>query len=205
MSETEFRSTIYMHRQMRNIHGKVFGGYMMREGFEIAFIVASLFSKQAWPVFKGISDVDFIKPTPIGSIVQFRSWVLFSDPKSGLFYVQVDAEVIHNNNDPTPFSGKRSAQQAGPSSSSSSEEGRVFKERSTSFVFEFQQAQAMLPEEGFVDELSAASVDLYGEDAEVGKVPSILPREYGQFMDYIRGRRIFDMRTRTEKDEEKED
>ena len=188
MKETEFTSTVYMHRQMRNIHGKAFGGYIMREGFEIAFIVASLFSNQTWPIFRGLSDLDFIKPTPIGSIVQFKSWVLFSDPISGYFYVQVDAEVIHNKFE-NDESGEQEQEQEQEQSKKinnntniiTNTRNRTFKERSTSFVFEFQQ------EPSSSDTLS---------------LPSMLPREYSEYMNYIRGLRIFKLREQQRKEEE---
>jgi hypothetical protein len=38
MKKTRFVNTLYMHPQERNIHGKIFGGYLMKEAFELAWI-----------------------------------------------------------------------------------------------------------------------------------------------------------------------
>jgi acyl-coenzyme A thioesterase 9 len=35
ISETHLQKTLLMHTQDRNLHGKIFGGYIMREAFEI--------------------------------------------------------------------------------------------------------------------------------------------------------------------------
>ena len=42
MSSTKQRTQILMHGQDRNRHGKMFGGYLMREAFDIAYVTAAL-------------------------------------------------------------------------------------------------------------------------------------------------------------------
>ena len=41
MKETEYTTRLLMHGQDRNRHGKMFGGYLMREAFDISYIAAS--------------------------------------------------------------------------------------------------------------------------------------------------------------------
>lgn len=37
-AETKTYTSLIMHGQDRNIHGKVFGGYLMREAFDISYL-----------------------------------------------------------------------------------------------------------------------------------------------------------------------
>ena len=45
MNKTEIESTLLMHGQDRNRHGKIFGGYLMRQAFDMSWITASLFQE----------------------------------------------------------------------------------------------------------------------------------------------------------------
>ena len=42
MHDTEKRTQTLMHGQDRNRHGKMFGGYLMREAFDISFATACM-------------------------------------------------------------------------------------------------------------------------------------------------------------------
>ncbi len=42
MEKTKIENHIYMHKQKRNVHGFIFGGYLMRECVEISFISTNL-------------------------------------------------------------------------------------------------------------------------------------------------------------------
>ena len=42
MSETERVTILLMHGQDRNRHGKIFGGYLMRQAFDISWITATV-------------------------------------------------------------------------------------------------------------------------------------------------------------------
>lgn len=46
MSQTERESTLLMHSQERNVHGKIFGGYLMRRAFEMGWLTAALFQQK---------------------------------------------------------------------------------------------------------------------------------------------------------------
>jgi len=43
MALTERQSSHLMHSQDRNRHGKIFGGYLMRESFDLSWLTAHLF------------------------------------------------------------------------------------------------------------------------------------------------------------------
>lgn len=87
--------------QERNIHGKLFGGYLMREAYELAYANAMLFCRGR-PSFVAQDDITFRKPVEIGSVLNFSSRVvLCQGAPHRTFQVQVTAEVID------PVSGTR--------------------------------------------------------------------------------------------------
>lgn len=45
INETQIEKTLLMHIQDRNLHGKVFGGFVMREAFELGWLNAYLHVK----------------------------------------------------------------------------------------------------------------------------------------------------------------
>jgi len=50
VKSTQVESCYIMHRQQKNIHGKVFGGYLMRRALEIAYISCRMFCGDPDPV-----------------------------------------------------------------------------------------------------------------------------------------------------------
>ena len=63
---------ILTHVQDKNAHGKVFGGYVMKEALELAWSVSYLNGDGTNPLYLHIDDVTFLRPIPIGSIVNFK-------------------------------------------------------------------------------------------------------------------------------------
>jgi acyl-coenzyme A thioesterase 9 len=63
------------HPQERNIHSSIFGGFLMREAFELGYLVATLYLGGR-PYTIALDDVAFKKPVPIGSILVLSSQVL---------------------------------------------------------------------------------------------------------------------------------
>eukprot|EP01119_Soliformovum_irregulare_P008170 TRINITY_DN2113_c0_g1_i3.p1 TRINITY_DN2113_c0_g1~~TRINITY_DN2113_c0_g1_i3.p1 ORF type:complete len:232 (+),score=84.77 TRINITY_DN2113_c0_g1_i3:605-1300(+) len=93
MSKTHNQSVILCQPSDRNIHGKIFGGYLMRKGFELAFSTAFLFARSQ-PAFVALEDVTFFKPVEIGDILRLNSRVVFTQDKS------VQVEVLATVTDP---------------------------------------------------------------------------------------------------------
>jgi len=58
--------------QKRNIHGKIFGGYLMRLALEHGFATAYLFSGVN-PVFRAVDELNFIRAVEIGNICTFNA------------------------------------------------------------------------------------------------------------------------------------
>lgn len=96
MSDSRLEKTQLMFPQVRNLHNKVFGGYLMRLAYELGFASASLFCRG--PIrFFSLDGISFAKPVPIGSILRLKSWVLHSASTPDhpvLVHVGVTANVV---------------------------------------------------------------------------------------------------------------
>jgi acyl-coenzyme A thioesterase 9 len=54
ISSTLKSKSILMHPQQKNIHGKIFGGYLMREAAELSWLCAHMFTKGDSLEYEGI-------------------------------------------------------------------------------------------------------------------------------------------------------
>lgn len=61
MKDTCHENSLICQPQQRNIHGRIFGGFLMRKAFELAFSNAYAFAGVA-PRFVEVDHVDFFKP-----------------------------------------------------------------------------------------------------------------------------------------------
>ncbi|KAJ1425166.1 HotDog domain-containing protein [Ochromonadaceae sp. CCMP2298] len=100
MASTVFKSSQLMHLQNRNVHGKIFGGYIMKKSFELAYVAACLFCREEYIHFLFVDDIQFVKPMNVGSVAEFSATVTYS--REGHVVVRVVAMVIDT------FTGQRS-------------------------------------------------------------------------------------------------
>ncbi|KAJ6859788.1 acyl-coenzyme A thioesterase 9 [Populus alba x Populus x berolinensis] len=61
IQDTRHENTFICQPQQRNIHGRIFGGFLMRKAFELAFSNAYAFAGAA-PLFVEVDHVDFFRP-----------------------------------------------------------------------------------------------------------------------------------------------
>ncbi|KAI8927922.1 HotDog domain-containing protein [Entophlyctis helioformis] len=95
MKDTAQESLTVCMPQDRNLHGKIFGGYLMRLAFELAYANALIFAKSPI-VFVALDDITFRLPVNIGSLLCLRSQVVYSlGPPSKSMQVSVVADVIN--------------------------------------------------------------------------------------------------------------
>jgi acyl-coenzyme A thioesterase 9 len=91
LESTRQKSFTLMHPETRNIHGNVFGGLIMRHGFELAYTTANLFFGSK-PQLTCIDEVHFVHPIGIGSICSMDAVVCFKERNS--IVVRVEVSVI---------------------------------------------------------------------------------------------------------------
>lgn len=93
--DTCLQSSIVCQPQQRNIHGRIFGGFLMRKAFELAFSTVYTFAGAA-PRFVEVDHVDFVRPVDVGNFLRMKSCVLYTelqDPIRPLIHVEVVAHV----------------------------------------------------------------------------------------------------------------
>ncbi|KAG8679462.1 hypothetical protein FRC09_018954, partial [Ceratobasidium sp. 395] len=96
MEDTRVEKTLMMFPQKRNVHSKVFGGYLMRLAYEIGYTNAYLFTRAPLR-FLSLDGIAFKKPVPIGSILRLTSTVTHTascDEFAAVAHVRVQADVI---------------------------------------------------------------------------------------------------------------
>lgn len=92
MEESHQRSLIFCSHQQRNINNKIFGGYLMRAAYELAFSTCYMYAGRT-PLFYALGDITFANAVPIGALLDLRSAVVFTE--QNCIVVHVTARV-HN-------------------------------------------------------------------------------------------------------------
>lgn len=93
MKDTEMSSVQIMFPQERNLHGNVFGGFLMRQAFELAFTNAAIFAQKP-PRFLALDKIEFKLPVPIGAILWLKSKVVYCEEPTGGPYGEAKMHII---------------------------------------------------------------------------------------------------------------
>ncbi|KAJ3155270.1 Acyl-coenzyme A thioesterase 9, mitochondrial [Geranomyces michiganensis] len=94
MKDTIQQTLVLCHPQSRNIHGNIFGGFLLRLAFELAHATSLLFA--GTPVhFVALDDITFRKPVHVSDILALTAQVTYSAPPSRGFQVKVRANVLN--------------------------------------------------------------------------------------------------------------
>ncbi|EIW72760.1 hypothetical protein TREMEDRAFT_36912 [Tremella mesenterica DSM 1558] len=98
MRDTEITSVLLMFPQGRNLHGKIFGGLLMRLAFELCFTNAAIFASTPMR-FLSLDEITFRLPVPIGAVLRLTSKVVHTTMPHGgpdgeaKVHIMVRAEV----------------------------------------------------------------------------------------------------------------
>lgn len=80
METTILRTATIMQPQNRNRHHfMIFGGFLLKQTFELAFTTAAAFA-HARPTFISLDPSTFQNPVPVGSILYMTATVVYTDP-----------------------------------------------------------------------------------------------------------------------------
>ena len=82
MSSTQMQNCMIAQPQVRNLSNKIFGGFLMRRAFELAFSVCYAFGGE-WPQMLEVDNITFNAPVNVGDLLQFNSKVIYSLPDGG--------------------------------------------------------------------------------------------------------------------------
>ncbi|XP_058094330.1 acyl-coenzyme A thioesterase 2, chloroplastic [Magnolia sinica] len=95
MRDTRLENSLICQPQQRNLHGRIFGGFLMHRAFELAFSTAYAFVGHM-PCFLEVDHVDFLRPVDVGDFLRFKSCVLYTqleNPMQPLINIEVVAHV----------------------------------------------------------------------------------------------------------------
>ncbi|GFY99457.1 thioesterase/thiol ester dehydrase-isomerase superfamily protein [Actinidia rufa] len=95
LRDTRLENSLICQPQQRNIHGRIFGGFLMHRAFELAFSTAYAFAGMM-PCFLEVDHVDFLRPVDVGDFLRFKSCVLYTELENTdrpLINVEVVAHV----------------------------------------------------------------------------------------------------------------
>jgi len=99
-SQTIAENMFVAQPQQRNLSGRVFGGFLLRRAYELAFANCTLFSGGR-PMFVEMSDIDFKLPVNIGDLIRFKCKVLHAvnkeESKCGKASVYLEVRAIVTN------------------------------------------------------------------------------------------------------------
>jgi len=95
MANTHLQTVLLCHPQERNTNNKIFGGYLMRCAYELAWANAQTYCQDR-PYFLALDEVNFVKPVSIGDIVILSSQIIHTE--GNCVSVKVVAEVTHAKN-----------------------------------------------------------------------------------------------------------
>lgn len=80
MDKTQLKTASIMQPQYRNRHHfMIFGGFLLKQTFELAFCCAASFAHTR-PTFVSLDPSTFHNPVPVGSVLYMTSTVVYTDP-----------------------------------------------------------------------------------------------------------------------------
>lgn len=189
MQETHIASTAMMQPQYRNRHSyMIFGGYLLRQTFELAYACAAAFSHST-PRFVSLDSTTFRNPVPVGSVLYLNAVVVYTS-------------FINRKLNPEAGSEEGLASaldfEAHDGSSDISAPGTLIQVRVDGTVRDLTHGQTTntgqftysyfvpaFPSSSGTGEITAVA----GQEGQKPKYWSVLPQTYSEMMEYLEGRR----------------
>ena len=82
LKDTVMQNAMIAQPQSSNLHNRVFGGFLIRRAFELAYSNAYLFGG-ARPIFLEVDEISFASPVDVGDLLVFYSRILFTENDAG--------------------------------------------------------------------------------------------------------------------------
>ncbi|XP_021346919.1 acyl-coenzyme A thioesterase 9, mitochondrial-like [Mizuhopecten yessoensis] len=92
MEKTLLKNLTICFPEQRNLYNKIFGGFLMRKAFELAWTNAAMYCKTR-PYVKAVDDILFMKPVEVGSVLFLSSQVVYTS--GSMLQMKVHAEVVN--------------------------------------------------------------------------------------------------------------
>uniref|UniRef100_A0A2R5LLE7 Putative acyl-coa thioesterase n=2 Tax=Ornithodoros turicata TaxID=34597 RepID=A0A2R5LLE7_9ACAR len=92
MDDAKLTNVIICQPESENLYNKVFGGFLMRSAFELAWATAYIMSGRR-PWIYHTDDVWFRRPVDVGSLLHYEAQAVYTE--DNLMQLNVNATVIH--------------------------------------------------------------------------------------------------------------
>ncbi|CDF89595.1 ZYBA0S04-08042g1_1 [Zygosaccharomyces bailii CLIB 213] len=190
MKDTNKKSTMFMQPQYRNRHSyMIFGGYLMRQTFELAYCCAASFS-HAFPRFVSLDSLTFNTPVPVGTILDMDATVVYTEhlhvpnskPKiAALTDAAIDGNTIFHFQ-PTPIN-----QLSLHKGDFLSKPGTLIQVKVDTSVQEFASEDSRKSGSFIYSFYAPRDMD----EKHIGKpgYATVVPESYSEMIEYIQGRR----------------
>lgn len=108
MDSTKMQSAQIMQPQYRNRHNfMIFGGFLLKTTFELAFCCAASFSHTR-PTFVSLDPSTFENPVPVGSVLYLTATVAYTDPPMvAAGDISHDVSAEHASEEPRSSAGSK--------------------------------------------------------------------------------------------------
>ncbi|GMH95572.1 hypothetical protein TrVE_jg3665 [Triparma verrucosa] len=93
MSRTSLHNSFIAQPQNRNMSSRIFGGFLMRRAFELAFATSYNFGGSR-PKFIEVDDVSFLSPVDVGDLMVFHSRVVYTLKDGGTIKLDGDCPLV---------------------------------------------------------------------------------------------------------------
>lgn len=90
--ETNCESLTLCRGSSKNLHNTIFGGYLMRKSYHMAFSTAFLYLKHV-PEFVSFDEITFLRPMYVGDALQMISDVIYTNGQ--YLHIEVISAVIN--------------------------------------------------------------------------------------------------------------
>ncbi|CAN4104522.1 unnamed protein product [Withania somnifera] len=104
IKNTCLQNSLVCQPEQKNFHGQIFGGYLMRKAFELAYATAYSFVRSP-PCFVEVDHVDFLKPVDVGDFLHLKSCVIYTQVGNSSRPL-INVEVVANVTQPQHFSSE---------------------------------------------------------------------------------------------------
>jgi acyl-coenzyme A thioesterase 9 len=182
MQDTKVTATQIQQPQYRNRHGIIFGGYLLRQTFELAYCSAGAFSR-SYPRFISLDNTTFKAPVPVGCALYMEASVCYTEHIHEANEDSESAKILSNFlKDYDTSANNLSAD----SHEFLAVPGTLIQVKVDTKVRSLKDASKYTESGSFVYSFYVPR-DVDGHDAP--GYSSVIPESYGEMMDYVEGRR----------------
>lgn len=182
MKDTKLSATQIQQPQYRNRHGIIFGGYLLRQTFELAYCAAGAFSR-SYPRFISLDNTTFKAPVPVGCVLSMEAEVCYTEHIHEVEEDANSANVISKLMKDYDTSANKMSKNDKELLSSP---GTLIQVKVDTKVNDLSDATTSTPSGTFVYSFFVPR-DVDGFDNP--GYCSVVPESYGEMMDYVEGRR----------------